>query len=102
MLPKKSNLPEPPRKPREARWPEDAGKVKNLEVGDVLVVDGKRYGVRRGGKLSCCQACALNVANVKGRERCIALEARYDSGVLPCGMCNGGSFINNDFYFERL
>ena len=39
MIPKKSNL-EAPRKPRVARWPEDAGKVKNLEVGDVLVVDG--------------------------------------------------------------
>lgn len=101
MIPKKSNL-EAPRKPREARWPEDAGRVKNLDVGDVLIVEGKRYGVRRGCKTIACLACALNVANVKGRERCIAQEAMYDSGELPCTMCNGGSLINNDFYFERL
>lgn len=101
MLPKKSNL-EAPRAHRVARWPEDAGKVKNLEVGDVLVVDGVRYGVRRGSKTIACRACAMNVANVKGSEHCIVLEVRDDSGVLPCEMCNGGSFINNDFYFERL
>lgn len=102
MLPKKSNLPEPPRKPREARWPEDAGRVKNLDVGDVLVVDGKKYGVCRCSWSSSCLVCAMNVAKVNGRERCIAQEARYDSGGLPCMMCNGGSLINNDFYFERL
>ena len=101
MIPKKSNL-EAPRAHRVARWPEDAGKVKNLEEGDVLVVDGKRYGVRRGSWSISCLACAMNVAKVKGRERCIAQEERYDSGVLPCMMCNGGSLINNDFYFERL
>lgn len=101
MIPKKSNL-EAPRKPRVARWPEDAGKVKNLEVGDVLVVDGKRYGVESISGDIVCRRCALNVAKVKDRERCIAQEARYDSCVLPCGMCNGGSLINNDFYFERL
>ena len=101
MIPKKSDL-EAPRAHRVARWPEDAGEVKNLEVGDVLVVDGKRYGVARISGDIVCLRCALNVANVKGRERCIALEERFDCGVLPCGMCNGGSFINNDFYFKRL
>lgn len=101
MIPMKSNL-EAPRAHRVARWPEDAGKVKDLEVGDVLVVDGKRYGVARISGLICCQACALNLANVKGREHCVALAARYNCDVLPCGMCNRGSFINNDFYFERL
>lgn len=101
MLPKKSNLPEP-RKPREARWPEDAKRVKNLEVGDVLTVDGKRYAVRRDSKLISCQVCALNVANVKGRERCVALESLHNCNVLPCMMCNGGRLINNDYYFERL
>lgn len=90
------------KKPREARWPEDVRRVKNLDVGDVLVVDGKRYAVRRGSKLLSCQACALNVAGVKGRERCIAQEKRYGCDVLPCAMCNGGRLINNDYYFDRL
>lgn len=101
MIPKKSNL-EPPRKPRVARWPEDAGKAKNLEVNDVLVVDGKRYGVARISGDIVCLRCALNISKVKGRERCVAQDTRFDCGVLPCGMCNGGSLINNDFYFERL
>lgn len=101
MLPTKSNLPEPPRKPREARWPEDARRVKNLEVGDVLVVDGKRYGVRKGSLTIACWACALNVANVKGRERCVALS-KMVCKVLPCEMCNCGALVDNDYYFESL
>lgn len=101
MIPKKSNL-EAPRKPRVVRWPEDAGWAKNLKMGDVLVVDGERYGVTRGGRENVCAKCALNKASLKGRERCVALEERYGCCVLPCMMCNGGSLVNNDFYFERL
>ena len=102
MLPKKSNLPEPPRKPREARWSEDAGRVKNLEVGDVLIVEGKRYAVRRGSETIACQACAMNVADNKGRVRCFELEHRSGCGMLPCEMCNGGSLVNNYYYFEEI
>lgn len=101
MLTKELNLPEP-RKPRKARWPEDAGRVKNLEVGDVLVVDGERYAVRRDGNSNCCSRCALDVANVKGLARCVALESLHNCNLLPCAMCNGGRLINNDYYFDRL
>ena len=90
------------RLPREARWPEDAGRVKNLEVGDVLVVDGERYAVRRDSKSISCQVCALNVAGVKGLARCVALESLHNCNLLPCAMCNGGRLINNDYYFDRL
>lgn len=101
MLPKKSNLPEPPRKPREARWPEDAGRVKNLDVGDVLVVEGKRYGVRRGSKTIACLVCALHVVKANGRIECVALS-KMVCKVLPCEMCNCGALVNNDYYFEAL